>query len=286
MPDNASGFVDASQWADLNQGDEERLLQEAMARAEAADVLTQKALRKSEREAEGFDANGNRLGQARGFSAPGEENPNAWDVNTLENVGSYTDYLQAKKNAEAAWAAVGAESSDPRSNALRNRIRGERGMDTAATSAEAQRKVREEKVSKERIAGVSGMAAARGRSQAERAAKEAADKARADRDKQLKGDFQKTVRKKMREFWGFADSHQDNFFGANSGKGGEMAIGPNGSKPMTNFNVYGQVDPFSNNPYAQQLAAIGKNAGIEQSELDTFQGPATYSWGKRTKGGS
>lgn len=272
MPNNASGFVDASQWAELNQGDEERLLQEAMARAEAADTTAATALRTSRIQAEGRQADGS-LDRSK--------------TATLETVGSYTDYLQAKKSAENAWAAVTAGSNDPRSNALRDRIRGERGMGDAAKAAEAQRTSQQDTASKYAIGDVANTAKNKARSEAERAAKEQADRARADRDKRLKGDFQQTVRRKMADYWGFADAAQDNFFGANSNKGGEVSLGPNGTRPQANFNIYGQVDPFGyGNANADQLEAIGKNAGLGQGELDAFRGPATYSWGKRTKGGS
>lgn len=104
MP-SPSGFVDFNDYAALNQDEESRLMEEAMARAEAADATASQGLMQANVEAAG---------------------------KPLSQTGSYSDYLKQKQDAAKAWAAVSAKGADPRSNALRGKVRGEGGFDGAA----------------------------------------------------------------------------------------------------------------------------------------------------------
>lgn len=104
MADNASGFVDFEAFRGLNQDSEDRLMQEAIARAEAADETARGSLRKVSREAEGG------YGPGGSFRDPQAD---------LTKVGSYSDYLKAKQNAAQAWAAVSQSTGDVRTDALR-----------------------------------------------------------------------------------------------------------------------------------------------------------------------
>lgn len=90
MP-NASGFVDFNQQMDLTGDEEQRLLEEAMARAEQATGKAQASLQSVSRDA------------------------NNQNVADLTQVGSYSDYLAAKRNAADAWAAVTGPDANPRS---------------------------------------------------------------------------------------------------------------------------------------------------------------------------
>lgn len=121
MADNASGFVDFEAFRGLNAETEDKLMQEAIARAEAADAAAQGSLRKVSREAEG------------GYGPGGSFR----DVQSdLTKVGSYSDYLKAKQNAAQAWAAVSQSTGDPRTDALRGG-RGAQAAEMGKASASA-----------------------------------------------------------------------------------------------------------------------------------------------------
>ncbi|MBL0304417.1 MAG: hypothetical protein IPQ23_22450 [Cytophagaceae bacterium] len=121
MADNASGFVGFEAFRGLNQDSEDKLMQEAIARAEAADAAAQGSLRKVSREAEG------------GYGPGGSFR----DVQSdLTKVGSYSDYLKAKQNAANAWAAVSQSTGDPRTDALRGG-RGAQAAEMGKASASA-----------------------------------------------------------------------------------------------------------------------------------------------------
>ena len=121
MADNASGFVDFEAFRGLNQDSEDRLMQEAIARAEAADETARGSLRKVSREAEGG------YGPGGSFRDPQAD---------LTKVGSYSDYLKAKQNAAQAWAAVSQSTGDVRTDALRGG-RGAQAAEMGKASASA-----------------------------------------------------------------------------------------------------------------------------------------------------
>lgn len=121
MADNASGFVDFEAFRGLNQDSEDRLMQEAIARAEAADEAARGSLRKVSREAEGG------YGPGGSFRDPQAD---------LTKVGSYSDYLKAKQNAAQAWAAVSQSTGDVRTDALRGG-RGAQAAEMGKASASA-----------------------------------------------------------------------------------------------------------------------------------------------------
>lgn len=111
MSENASGFVDYGQFSGLNREEDDRLMQEAMARAEAADAASQTALRRVSRDAEGKEAD-------------------------LTKVGSYSDFLKAKQDAAKAWAAVTASTGDLRTDAMRGtRAAGVKSAQDASAAA-------------------------------------------------------------------------------------------------------------------------------------------------------
>lgn len=70
-------------------------MEEAMQRAEQADALARRNLTRASQEA----------------TSTGAE--------SMTQVGSYTDYLKAKKDARNAWAAVSQSTGDPRLDAVR-----------------------------------------------------------------------------------------------------------------------------------------------------------------------
>lgn len=118
---NASGFVDFNQFAEQNQDEESRLMEEAMARAEAADQAAQ-----------GQFARVSQQSRAR-YGADGQ----LTDTTGASQTASYADYLKAKKTAASAWAALNARSKDPRLAALQGSIQpgGKKGIDFGAKEA-------------------------------------------------------------------------------------------------------------------------------------------------------
>jgi len=86
-----SGFVDFNEYADLNQDEEARLMEEAAQRAEAADATASQGLMKANNEAGG---------------------------KPISQTASYSDYLKQKQDAAKAWAAVSRRSADPRAASL------------------------------------------------------------------------------------------------------------------------------------------------------------------------
>lgn len=159
MP-NSSGYVDFNQYAELNQDEEQRLMEEAMARAEAADQTARQQLVRTSQEAVNTGAEG------------------------LSRTGSYQDYLKAKKGAADAWAAVGAEGADPRSAALHGTLRARNGVGARATASADELAGREERLGQhvgEAYAGaVKGKADREAYAAAQAKAKE--DRAKADQD--------------------------------------------------------------------------------------------------------
>lgn len=108
MPDNSSGFVDFNEYSNLNSGEEQRLLDESVQRAQDATTKEKQALRTSE-----IDAGRSNTG--------------------LSETLSYSDYLKASREAASAWAAVTSRSRDPRAAALQGSI----GQDAKAQAAAA-----------------------------------------------------------------------------------------------------------------------------------------------------
>lgn len=121
MP-NSSGFVDFNQYRDTNQDDEQAMLERAMEAAHRADERAQGGLRAASRETFGkYDSHGQVVGEK-----------------ALSETASYSDYLKAKQDAGAAWAAVNARSVDPRRAALQSTMGDARsGVDLGAQEAAA-----------------------------------------------------------------------------------------------------------------------------------------------------
>lgn len=157
MP-NSSGFVDFNQYAALNQDEEQRLMEEAMARAEAADQAAQQQLVRTSQEAVNTGAEG------------------------ISHAASYSDYLKAKKSAADAWAAVGAEGADPRSAALHGTLRARNGINDRAAASAAEFAGREGRLGERVSEAYEG--AQKGKSDRAAYAKQQADakKAREDQD--------------------------------------------------------------------------------------------------------
>ena len=147
---------------DLNGDEEKRLIEQAMERAQAA---TQNANSKL-----GFSA---RSGERDAFNGALND---AGGPTSLADTASYSDYLEAKKGAAAAWAAVTGPSLSPRS--IRDSLLG--GAKDASKASGAGLGAREDaadaSIGASRGAGVKGKA----QQAAERAARAEAEKLRAD----------------------------------------------------------------------------------------------------------
>ncbi len=184
MPDNSSGFVDFNQYADLNQSDEQRLMEEAMQRAEAADQKSKLALGHASQEAQGrYVTQADIDADTRAGKAPrGRVGAIVGESQGLSQTASYGDYLKAKQDASNAWAQVNAKGADPRTNALRGQLSAQGGMGARAAAAEAERARREGMVSGNITSHAAGLAGQRGRESADTAA--AAEAAKAQQAKE------------------------------------------------------------------------------------------------------
>ena len=108
---NSSGFVDFNQTYDVTHDEEQRLMEAAMQRAEAADTGAQQQLVRTKQQAVDSGAEG------------------------LSQAASYSDYLKAKQQATKAWAAVTASSANPYSDAVRGKVGGKGGLDVAGRAS-------------------------------------------------------------------------------------------------------------------------------------------------------
>lgn len=167
MADNASGFVDFNEFSALTQDEERRLMEEAMGRAEEADTMARRNLTRASQQAVDTGAE------------------------SLTQVGSYTDYLTAKRNARDAWARVGQSTGDPRLDAVREgmaRSASMRGSDSADELAGREERLgaRVGEAYSSRQANAAAMDAWR-RQQAEAAAQ------RAQQDKDAKAEHYRRV---------------------------------------------------------------------------------------------
>lgn len=161
MP-NRSGFVDFNQFFGANAAAEEEQLRAAMERAQGLDATANAALRKSRMEAEQQAFGG---GDA-----------------SITSVGSYSDYLDAKRNAANAWAAMNSAGADPRTASVRQRLLTSSPLGQAAGQAQAARSAMEQRTSADVDAAAAGGLATRqwqGR-QDERRKAEADARSRAD----------------------------------------------------------------------------------------------------------
>lgn len=285
--DNASGFTDYSTLLGLNAEDESKLLEQALQQARDADNAARGALRKSEREAGGHyntDPNAGPIGQIVGDSG---------DITT---TGSYTDYLDAKTKAAAAWAKLRNSTRDPfRQGVTTQGIQDEMGGADAAIQAREDAAAGRVKTTSDSYGRMRGEQAER-----ERLAKEAADK-RAGDDAASKAAYIQSLKDKAAKYWAAQD--KDRAINANPfrthGQNTLYAegVGPKYAgqvwNPQTNSMDTTPVDPSSDGYYTSgwgttsdaDLLTQQLNAAVATGEADKFNAPATYEGGKRTKGG-
>lgn len=118
----AREFRDFAQMLEIQGGEEERLMREAMERAQAKTGDARQALLRSEDELI--------RGGMRGDDGPDQ----------LSGVASYSDYLKAKRDAAAAWQAAAASNSVGRAVAGRVGLMDEAGRAGDALNAEETRR--------------------------------------------------------------------------------------------------------------------------------------------------
>lgn len=114
-------------------------MEEAYARAEAADAQAKQALNRSKTDAQRarqaqvnrnnelyFTNNRGRTNQvdATGVGLDVDDPTAMGDVATIGGTASYSDYLAAKSNASKAWAALQRQSSSPYEQGLRDSLGG------------------------------------------------------------------------------------------------------------------------------------------------------------------
>jgi hypothetical protein len=156
-------FLSFDQYFEANKDSESQALEEALARAEAADAEAQGQLRKA------------------GAQASGGFNPRRDEAGVLQagegditRVASYTDYLTAKRNAQAAWQAVG------QGNAAQRALLGQREMTGRAGEAATARNARETRAAAQAQQANAGLRALSAQEQAAAQAKRAAEERRSN----------------------------------------------------------------------------------------------------------
>jgi len=174
VADNASGFVDFNQFNELNADEEARMFEQAMAEAEAATEREKTALRLTKQDASG---------SLRGPNG----RPTAM-TDDISKTASYSDYLQAKRDAAAAWAKLSARSRDPLLASVQGAAMTPEQR-AAAAGADAAAQAREDGAAGEVKSGYeANLQAGAKRAAWEKAQADAAAK-RADDDKQNKQTF-------------------------------------------------------------------------------------------------
>lgn len=176
---NASGFVNFADFTEANASEDERLMQEALAAAEAADLDARNRLRATRQQAER---------EAFGGGLEGD----------ITRVGSYSDYLAAKQKAERAWAAFGAAGNDPRRAGTRDAARKRLGIDSRDEEAASRLAEIEARYGKDVAEAYRGGAYSRDLYAKQAAERAAAEKARADEWNQTTGQFYADVERKLR----------------------------------------------------------------------------------------
>lgn len=265
-------YVDYSAYEAANAPEEERLLNDAYARAEAADHKARLALGKARNEGTGsYDS----FGRLQG------------GTDDITQTGSFSDFVQFQREAENARVrAQQAPGEDPRRQALRKSMAKQSGtsdrldaMDaslegTAANSANALRgqtagreRMRNEETERRRIS----------------------DEKAASRDqsaREAKQQYDESIRSKMADWWKRTDQRAKGFSFNNPFLAGGTTMGLKNADQWQLANegkqtgLYGVGDIGE----AQWLQQRGRQAGLN-NETDRFEGGATYEWGKRTKGG-
>ena len=140
MPD----FVSFDQYQEANGSEERRQMEEAYARAEAADQKANQALNRSKTDAQrGRQAQANRQNEIyyannrdRLYSGAKEDDP-TWtggEPQGIASTSSYSDYLQAQKDSANAWAALQTQSSNPYEQGLRDSLGGKDRATAAGTA--------------------------------------------------------------------------------------------------------------------------------------------------------
>lgn len=172
---NSSGFIDFNQYVEQNAPEEQRLLEQAMQRAEAAQGRSQLALRKAEAEGQGrYGADGLISGEK-----------------ALSQTASYSDYLKANAEASAAWAAVTSRSRDPRASALQGSIGGDAKGRAAQAMGDAA--ARESRAGANLDSNLVARTGDRSKRLSDAATKRAADEARAQTEAGWREDYVRSM---------------------------------------------------------------------------------------------
>lgn len=265
-------YVDYNAFAAANAEEEERLLGDAYARAEAADQKARLALGKARNEGTGsYDSFGRLMS----------------GTDDITQTGSFSDFVQFQREAEVARTrAQQAPGEDPRRQALRKSMSKQGGTSdrldamsdslegTAAASANALR----------------GQSAGRERMRNEASERQRmSDEQRAQREQSAqaaKQQYDESIRSKMADWWKRADQRAKGFRFDQPFLAGATTMGLKNADSWQLANegkhtgLYGVGDIGE----AQWLQQRGRQAGLND-ETDRFESGATYEWGKRTKGG-
>lgn len=255
----ADGFIDYATFEELNRPEEERLMDEALARAQAADEHARAAGARASVEAQGRY---NTAGQIVG------------DMADITQTASYSDYLKAKQDAEAARRSVMGPTGDFRRDAVREQMGTARGLPGQLAEAQRAQEFREGRRATEAREGYAGVRQQRAAEQERRRAADAEAQRRADAEAQHLAAFQDTLRQRFAQQWQGFDAAANNFWGGYKGAPAHFAI----------YEQMGPLGSSAGGEDAERLAQMGRNVGLDK-DVNRFTSGATYEWGKRTKGG-
>lgn len=274
MDETPSDFIDFNAFRDLTAQSERELLQRQLSELETATGSANQLLLKA--------ANDAGRQQAADVSVAGGA------TNTsLSSVGSYGDYLKAKQNVQNLRAMM-ALNGGGASGDVRSSVAAEDGFGSSADSVLQRLNATEAYKGKQLDESMAGanrnsaeLKAYADRQAAERAAREASDKAAVE-------GFNASVLSKMQQEWAKLDASAGEhkwFQPWNNNymlyREGVNPFDPNRQyHPEERMSYRGLMSPQD----AARLTQMAQTQGLNK-EAERFNTNATYEFGKRTKGG-
>lgn len=265
MPERPGSFVDFETLLALRGDDEGARIERAIADARQAESGSRRALEAATSEA----------------MSNAKRNAGA----TLGGAASYSDYVAARRKAEATWAQVGDTTGDPLTDSIRAVIRQRNGVDEEVARATAGLSRVEGRRADDVSSFAQASAAARDTAAAEQAKRDAATRVRQQNEDKMRAD----TLDKMRQIWGDMDKRM----GARSAGFAQWTPGATTSELRGPYQWHdvsqlAAPDLARNTTWtgsdAMALAERAKALGLTK-EAAAFLAPAQYTWGKRTKGG-
>ena len=256
MAESPTDFIDFNAWKDITSASEAEALQRQQADVNAKEAEAERLLQRSGAEAQRAQSQ--------------EAMSNGMATTTLSRTGSYVDFLKAKQSAQNARAMMALGRMGAYGD-TRSAVDAQQGYSAGAQAALDRLQAREDRTGAAVDSSASSYTSSAQQDRERIRQQQAAAAARAASDKQATDKFNAGLLAKMRGDWAAMDAKQGSF----------------GFDPAkSSFTIYGDnMAPYGEaNSDATRLAQMARNQGYS-SEADRYQSGATYSWGKRTKGG-